>query len=56
MLSGVNWLSIALAGITLVGLAMGAMILGGIASSPPFWIGIGIVSLGVALIPFAVLF
>ena len=55
MLSDVNWLSIALAGVTLVGLAIGAMILGGIASSPPFWIGIaGIVSLGVALIPFAV--
>jgi hypothetical protein len=55
LLSNVNWLAIAMAGITLVGLAYGAMILGQIASSPPFWIGIaGIAALGASLIPFAV--
>ena len=55
MLSSVNWLAVAVAGITLAGLAKGALILGAIASSPPFWIGIGaIAALGAALIPFAV--
>ena len=55
MFGDVNWAGVAMAGITLGALAIAALFLGSIASSPPFWIGIaGIVALGVALIPFGI--